>query len=306
MASCTVTPIDRYRPAKLADQVEHFLASKARTLGTGSGKTIRAYRHDLARFPASFGALGAGAVNRDALERHLRDLTESDGAPVAPATANRHHATLCSFFSWLVDQGTLEVSPMKGIGKVRVPDAEPGALTEVARAAVLANAKLHGTREHALIALLLATGLRIAEALALDIADLHLEDLAVTVRQGKGGKTRRAFLTHEARTILKRYLREHPDRRPHAPVFITSRGRLSYPRAAALFKTIAEGVTNPDGSPLHLHQLRHTFATAQLGKGLNPAHLMTLTGHTDLRTLGRYTNAAKEAAAEAEFRHFNQ
>lgn len=305
MPRASVTPIDQYRPRTLADQVSAFLEARRRILGPRVEKTtIRAYRHDLARFLAAFGGQDLQALTSDSLERYLRGLNKPDGSPLAPATLNRHRGSLVSFFGWLEEQGTIARTPMKGIRKARVPEAEPGTLSEETCVALLARAKKLGTREHALVALLLATGLRASEALALDVRDLDLGQLVLTVRHGKGDKARQVFITADERRVLRRLLAKHPDPRPHAPLFTSNRGRLSYPRASALFKEIADGLSNPDGSSLHLHQTRHTMATRLLAAGMNPIHLATLTGHADLRTLDRYTKAAKTAAAEAEFRKF--
>jgi site-specific recombinase XerD len=289
----------------MRDLVDAFIASKGRSLGKKSAKTIRAYGFDLERFLAASSGIAACEVRAVDLERHLSQLCKSDGTPVAPATANRHLATLASFFSWLVDRGTIESSPVKGIKPAKLKSLEPGALDPAVRSQLVERAKRKGTREHALVVLLLATGVRIAEALDLDVGDVQLEALTLVVKTGKGDKARTGCYTTDTRAVLKRYLKERAAG-THEPLFTSSRGsRLSYQRAASVFKEIAGDLRNVDGSPLHLHQLRHSFATEQLGKGMNPTLLMTLTGHSDPRTLGRYTLAAKEAAAEAEFRRHN-
>lgn len=299
-----VIPIDRHRPRRLRDLAAAFLASKARALGPSSGRTIQAYRRDLERFLAAFGDRPPD-LDASEVERYLLTLAKSDGSPVAPATAARHHAALSSFFTWLVEQEQIERSPMKKIKKTRVKEPPTGALSPALEEQLLRQAKEKDVRVHALLLLLVRTGLRISEALALDVRDLRLDELAIDVRSGKGDKQRQVFLTTDAKAALKRLLRGQPSPRPYDPVFTSQRGRLSYQRAAALFKAVAGHLRNSDGSELHLHQLRHTFCTTQLLKGMNPAHLMTLAGHADLRTLGRYVRAAQTQAAEDDFRRHN-
>jgi site-specific recombinase XerD len=307
MASRTIVAIGRFRRSNLADLVEEFLEVRRRVLGNRTEKTtIRAYRRDLEHFTGEFSTVVIEAITSGAIEKYLRELRTRTGAAVAPATANRHQATLSAFFGWLEDKAVITKNPMKGIHKARLPERAPGALSAETCAKLLARAQALGVREHALVQLLLATGMRISEALALNLEDIDLGRLTITVREGKGGKSRTVYVTQNERKLLRKLMAAHPSPAPFSPVFTSTRGRLSYQRAAALFKEIAAGLTNPDGSDLHLHQCRHTFATWQLAKGMNPIHLMTVTGHTDLRTLGRYTKAAKVAAAETEFRRVNQ
>lgn len=307
MASRSITSIDRYRRPTLNALVEEFLDARRRVLGSRTERTtICAYRRDLERFALSFHAVPLDEITAKAIETYLRDLRTAKGMPVAPATANRHQATLSAFFSWLEEREAIARNPIKGMRKARMPETAPGALTVETCDKLLAQARAMGTRELALVALMLATGMRIGEVLALNVEDLDLGSLSILVREGKGGKSRTVYITSDVRKTLKKLLAGHPNPAPFSPVFTSTRGRLSYQRAASLFKAIAAGLTNPDGSDLHLHQCRHTFATCQLAKGMNPVHLMTVTGHSDLRTLGRYTKAAKVAAAEGEFRRVNR
>lgn len=300
-----LVPLDAHRRPTLRDHVAYFLSSKARTLGSSSTRTIRSYRHDLNRFLVAFEGFDPSQITKRQIERYLIGLRRSDGMPVAPTTANRHQATLSSFFSWMVDQEAIAKHPMTGLKRIRVQDPDPRALDPDARSKLLLRAEREGLRERALVMLLLATGLRISEALHLDVRDLHLDDLRITVRWGKGGKLRQVYLTPEARSALQSYLASRHACR-HDPVFASRRGRLSYQRAAAIIRKIARGLVNADGTPLTWHQTRHSFATEQLGKGMAPTHLARITGHSDLRTLGRYTKAAQDAAAEAEFRRLNR
>lgn len=303
----SITPLDSRRRSTLPALVDAFLAAKARLLGMGSAKTVRAYGFDLRRFLADFGGYEAAQLSANDIERYLQGLKKANGTPVSPSTANRHLATLASFFSWLVERGEIESSPVKAVKKAKLKQPEPGALDAAVRAELVERARKKGLREHLLVTLMLATGLRIAEALALNVEDVLVEFMTINVKVGKGNKPRKVYFTSDERTLLKRYLKAMGNVGPYAPLFTSSRDRrLSYQRAASLFKEIAGDLPNLDGRPLNLHQLRHTYCSEQLGKGVNPAHLMATTGHADPRTLARYTMATKEAAAEAEYRKFNR
>jgi integrase len=118
-----------------------------------------------------------------------------------------------------------------------------------------------------LIGLLVATGLRIGEVLALDIADLDRRHRILTVKRGKFGKSRALPLCESVCQALDRYL-AHPRRRvstsPSAPLFVSGlQQRLAAPtawehiRAACVSAAIAKPWPRP-------HDLRHTFAVGRV------------------------------------------
>jgi site-specific recombinase XerD len=316
MTSRKVIPLRAQQQPDLATLSHEFLTSKARELGRES-KTVLAYRRDLTRFTAAFEGVLPADVSTAAIETYLAGLTVqghgagSEPRPVAPATMNRHLATLTGFFGWLEAREAIARSPLGGgrVKKAKLPRRPPAALDDVMREELVAAAKAHEPRLHLLVALMLASGLRIAEALALDVGDLDLADRRVQVRAGKGDKARVAYFGPEEAAIAKAYLKKHhrQPQRADAPLFESSRGnRLSYSRAYSLLQAIATDLVNADGSKLHWHQTRHDYATRQMRKGINPAMLMAILGHDDARVFNRYVEAAKQEAAEREYRRVNR
>ena len=138
----------------------------------------------------------------------------------------------------------------------------------------------------ALVALLLLgeAGLRAAEALALDLADIS-DDLTITVHAGKGGKPRTVFLAPARATALDRYVAwARPRLCPSAPtrsgpLIVGPHGRLSY---WGLYRTVkvAAGVRP--------HLLRHSAASRWLRAGMNLVHVQILLGHSSLATTQIY------------------
>lgn len=309
MSKSKVTPF-KVRAIKILtlDLVERFLAAKTGANGPATGNTSRAYRNDLRAFVASFDAWEVRGIDASRIVDYLNGLRRDDGKPLAQATKRRHRATLSSFFAWLEAQGLVDKNPIQGnLAKIRLPEPEANDLSLAVQEELVKRAKAVGPREHALIVLLLGTGLRISEALALVHGDLDLAGLRLMVQCGKGGKSRRVPFTPKVARVIRSYIRSKADQGPNEPLFLSSRGQaLSYPRAASLFKALAQGLTDDQKRPLHLHQLRHTYATRQLKVMEHPIHLATLTGHSDLRTLRRYAKAAEYDAAEAQFRKTNR
>jgi site-specific recombinase XerD len=149
-------------------------------------------------------------------------------------------------------------------------------------------------RNVALVAVMARAGLRVGEALALDLADVEINERSgwATVREGKGLKERVVPLSLQARKALTTYLEQRPN--GTNALFVTMRGNRLSKRTvqdmvteAARRAGIEQGVTP--------HTLRHTFATRFLEQGGDLATLRDILGHANLTTTSRYvhSNATK-------------
>ncbi|HEX6423779.1 MAG TPA: tyrosine-type recombinase/integrase [Acidimicrobiales bacterium] len=147
-------------------------------------------------------------------------------------------------------------------------------------------------RDAALLELLYGSGLRIAEATALDVDDLDLSRTRVVV-SGKGGRQRTVPLSEPAVHCLRRWLADGraalaTDLTPAGAVFLNRRGRRLTPRDARRI------VDRRASAPTHPHALRHTFATHLLNGGADLRVVQELLGHSDVATTQRYTHVSKE------------
>ncbi len=149
-----------------------------------------------------------------------------------------------------------------------------------------------------LIGLLATTGLRIREALALDIGDLDRRDRILTIRKGKFGKSRALPLRESTTRALVCYI-SHSQRSKQtdmsAPLFVSSRGRFGYETARGALReaSLAAGLPEPWPRP---HDLRHTFAQRRVVQwyeqgrdvdALLPA-LSTYLGHVSVESTRHY------------------
>lgn len=167
-----------------------------------------------------------------------------------------------------------------------------------------------------LLGLLYTTGMRIGEALALNIGDLDHRDRILTVRRGKFGKRRVLPLQDSTFEALLRYVNDplRPvGRDPSSPFFVSGRRRrLSYPtfRTAIQNACLAAGVPKPLPRP---HDFRHTFAINRVAAWyaekrdvnvLLPA-LSTYLGHVSIENTRLYltANGALLNQAAARFAH---
>ncbi|MFD3688735.1 tyrosine-type recombinase/integrase [Nocardiopsis sp. NPDC058631] len=311
-------------PADLAGELSAFTERLASATDLGAA-TRDKYRRSTVHFLAWLAeAREADAVDGDPLtdpaardwavrdyRRHLKNTRTARGTHLGAATINNRLAAVDAFFA------------LRGSGRpqvVREHLARPNAPRALAQRALLrflrTVARDAGPRDRAICHLAYYTGLRIAEIVALDVADIRLSARKGSVRvRGKGrlgGKDRTVPLHAQARTTLEELLDELG--RPAAGPLIRNRdgGALSTRAANAIVSALgaAAGIgPADDGEPFGPHVLRHTFGTDLVrGRGeVAPAPVdvvlvAELMGHADLNTTRRYTlptDADKTRALEA-------
>ena len=153
----------------------------------------------------------------------------------------------------------------------------------------MSDAAAMQARDTALFTLLYGCGLRIAEALALDVRDAPLPARTAMLRVvGKGGKERIVPVLPAVREAIAAWLALHPDRQPDSPLFVGARGRRLDPAVAQ--RTLRQ-FRRLHGLPEHAtpHALRHSFATHLLAGGADLRSIQDLLGHASLSTTQRYT-----------------
>jgi integrase len=190
-------------------------------------------------------------------------------------------------------------------------DAEITALMDAARRLPLRISRL---TYPALIGILAATGMRIGEALDLEVGDFDAATGIITLRRGKNDKSRLLPLHPTATTALTCYLRERDLLRPawsQGPLFISCAGtRVAYNTVGRTFRRLAEraGIRARSAACRpRIHDLRHSFAVASLLEAYRTGadvpsmlpRLATYLGHTDPKHTYWYLSAAPELLALA-------
>jgi integrase/recombinase XerC len=271
--------------------------------------TAEAYGQDLASFlgfiTRHIGAepdLAALAALRAAdFRAWLADQAEHG---LEPATRARHLSALRSFFRWLARRQGVSNAQLTLLVTPRVRRPLPRALSAGEARAVAedigeaSDAAAVQARDVALFTLLYGCGLRIAEALALDVRDAPLPGSEAMLRvTGKGAKQREVPVLPVVRQAVVAWLGYHPRRQPEAPLFMGVRGGRLDPavaqRTLRKFRRLA-------GLPEHAtpHALRHSFATHLLAGGADLRAIQDLLGHAKLSTTQRYTSVANERLLE--------
>jgi integrase/recombinase XerC len=223
-------------------------------------------------------------------------LAEQATNGIGNATRSRHLSAIRSFFRWLARRHGVsnpQVALLTG-PRVRKPLPKalsiPHATSITADIADMSDDAVIQARDTALFGLLYGSGLRIAEALALNVSDAPLPQSDAMLRvTGKGSKQRIVPVLPVVRSAIAAWLRVHPDRRPAAPLFLGARGaRLN----AGIAQRTLRNFRRLYGLPEHAtpHALRHSFATHLLAGGADLRSIQDLLGHASLSTTQRYTS----------------
>ena len=258
--------------------------------------TVEAYGSDIAGFQGFLTQhLGGEPDLVDLAALRAADLRAWLAAEAAAGAGNatraRHLAAVRSFFRFLARRHGVDNPALKLIATPRGKRPVPRALgvdqaVEVTdQIAGMADAAAMQARDTALFTLLYGCGLRIAEALALDVRDAPEAVLRVV---GKGGKERIVPVLPAVREAVAGWLALHPDRRPDSPLFLGARGGRLDPAVAQ--RTLRH-FRRLHGLPEHAtpHALRHSFATHLLAGGADLRSIQDLLGHASLSTTQRYT-----------------
>jgi len=147
----------------------------------------------------------------------------------------------------------------------------------------------------AIAMVLYGAGLRLSEALALEVGDVDGERGVIHVRKGKGGRAREAKLSPALHAWLRRYWDLQRPASPH--LFATRRGKppLKQSVCAALKKASAEVHIKKPVTP---HVLRHSFATHLLEQGTDVRVVAHLLGHESLESTMRYARVTQKLVRE--------
>ena len=294
--------------ARLVRHAERFLDHLAVERGVAPNTQV-AYRRDLRlylTYLSKRGITDPTMVGERDISDFLATLREQEYAPgkrYSSATVARVLAAVRGLHRFLVREGIAKADPAEPVGSPRVPRSLPRAMSldEVER--LLAAVPVDGmiaARDHAILELLYAAGLRISELTALDVDDLDLEERTVRCI-GKGSKERIVPLGRAAVDALGRYLTQSRPtlaRQNSGPaVFLNARGtRLTRQGCWKLLKKHAAAAElRRRISP---HTLRHSFATHLLDGGADIRVVQELLGHASVATTQVYTLVSRERLRE--------
>jgi len=272
-----------------------------------SPATIAAYGADLRAFAAGCTGRPDWSARPDAAREYLSSMARPPRV-LRPSTRRRRAAAVRAFYRFLFAEGLIERDVAGLLDLPRQQRQLPDTLDQAEVDALLsapAATTAEGLRDRALLELLYACGLRIGEALGLDLDDVSLRQRTVRVI-GKGDRERLLPVGAPALDALSAYLesvrtawleravaRDPRVARRGGPLFMSAQGRrLSRMsawrgiRRAALAAGIRGHVTP--------HTLRHSFATHLLEGGADLRVVQELLGHASISTTQLYTHLTGE------------
>ncbi len=241
---------------------------------------------------------------------HLREyFAEQLDRGLSAKTVHSRHGFLSVFFRWLLEEGEITSSPMARIKPPKLDDTPPPMVTDEQYAAMLktcAGRDFDNRRDMAIIRLLEDTGIRRAELANLQVDDLDLREMTVTV-MGKGRRVRTVPFTTETAVAIDRYLRERARRR-HAKdgaLFLSRFGGMSPNAIGEIVYRRAKqaGLVDSQGRELvSPHMFRHRFADRWKRSGGTEDSLMALGGWRNRDIMQRYGRANQAHRALEEYR----
>jgi site-specific recombinase XerD len=256
-----------------------------------SEHTLRAYRGNLTR-------LDTHLSERD---KYLRSATLLDirawlaadrisqgtRKPLSPASMARRISAVRSFYRWMLRERLVVVDPTARLSAPKVPRKSPRFLDLHEAAAVVERPTQQGwfrTRNRALLELMYGAGLRVSEAVSLDVKHLDLAERLVRVL-GKGNKERIVPFGPPAALALQQWIEQMGG---EGALFRNrSGGRLS---SRSAWRIARDAGLNNGVIGAHPHALRHSCATHLLGAGADLRTIQEQLGHASLSTTQRYTH----------------
>lgn len=267
-----------------------------------SARTAEEYARDVEAFgeflepghPKTAAFLKLSAATTSDVRRFVMELM---GPRKYTATSVRRKiAALRSFYSLQKREGRRPDNPAQDVPPPKAAKRLPQVMSE-AEVNTLLRTRIAGKddtlrlRNAAIMELLYASGIRRAELVGLNLADIDTERRMMRVL-GKGNKQRMVFMNEAAATAIRAYLGMRPRSNDEALFLSNRKTRLSHRQAWVIFREFAQ----LSGLTKHVtpHVMRHSFATHLLENGADIMTIKELLGHESLSTTQIYTNVSLE------------
>ena len=289
--------------AQLPNNAKLFLAWLEYQKGS-SEATVEAYAQDILDFERYLDESGLSLSAPDGIDKQMVQgfMAHLFRKGIAPSSRARKLSALRALFRHLLRTHKVNADPTANVHNPKQDQRHPAMLnvdqmfTLLAEAgedrtapATIANPdELMALRDKALLELLYGSGLRISEALDLDVDDVR-PGSTVLVVMGKGSKQRQILLSDTSMAALARWLEvrdQVPPQHGERAIFLGKRGkRLNRSQAARILDEHAKLA----GIPQHVspHDLRHSFATHMLEGGADLRAVQELLGHSRISTTQR-------------------
>ena len=263
-----------------------------------SANTLSSYIRDLTQFQSwllSNGVTDLRKVKKETINEYLLHMTHSGKSP---ATVTRSTASIKSFYAYLLQCGAVKTNPAKSVVAMKVERKFPEILTNREVELFLEQPKCvdeKGFRDHAMLELLYATGIRVSELIGLNVSDVNLT--VGFIRCTSHGKERIIPLYAAAVKALREYMENIRPRiiadENEPALFVNMNGdRMSRQGFWKIIKFYQEKAEiSKDITP---HTLRHSFAVHLLENGADLRSIQEMLGHADISSTQIYTHVIQK------------
>ncbi len=281
----------------MADYIGEY-ASYLRLERCSSDNTIASYVRDVTQFCRYLEEVEETELLQCAQEHIERYIAYMTGRGKSAASVARSVASLKSFYSYLLSQGVVRSNPAKHTAAVRTERKLPQILSGKEVDLFLEQPQCvdpKGYRDHAMLELLYATGIRVSELIGLNVEDVNLP--AGLIRCVSRGKERIIPLYAAAVKALTDYVRDIRPQlvlTPREPaLFVNMSGeRMSRQGFWKIVKYYQEKAQiDKDITP---HTLRHSFAAHLLENGADLRSIQEMLGHADISSTQIYSHMVKQ------------
>lgn len=249
--------------------------------------TRKSYRYSLERFAAESAPPDIEDVRIEHVRDHILRLRELNQSPISIA---QNLSSLRSFFNYQIRNRRLAHNPAHHVKAPKIPKKLPSVL-DVDEAVKLVGQSFEGTkalRNRALLELLYSSGIRLSEAVDLNVGDIDLRSGQAVVT-GKGNKQRLVPVGSHALEALNQWLVSRDKCLPNDPLFTGRRNsRIARRTVQDIVKKAGLNALNDDS--VHPHLLRHCFASHMLESSSDLRAVQELLGHESIETTQVYTH----------------
>lgn len=294
------------------DDVEKYLEYLSFQKGYSSN-TVISYRRDIYKFleymekeNASFNDVDSILIRNFLLEETLNGISKR--------SSQRRLVALRRFYEWMLKEKKVKFNPFKIISSPKLDKTLPDFLHQEEIDELFVNNEKRtdflALRDHALLELLYASGLRVSEVVNLTLDQVESQTRIIKVT-GKGNKERMVPYSVECKKTLDKYIDEcrkeivEKNKLENDPkaLFLNARGeKLTTRGIEYILKSIEKKIGME--LDLHPHKMRHSFATHLLDEGVDLRVIQEILGHESLETTQVYTHISTSKMIESYQNYF--
>jgi site-specific recombinase XerD len=224
------------------------------------------------------------AVTHATVSRYIEHLMSK---MLASKTVNCHLNGIRQFYHYLrEEEGVTIPNPVKKTHIQKMPQPLPRHLRDEQVETLFKS--IQGARDRAMFMLMLRCGLRVEEVAHLTLGVIDVKRRTILVEDGKGGKDRVVYLSHDALQTLAAYLKVRPPSRSRKIFLAEKKPCHGQPISVRGIQRRLEMYARQAKLKVSCHHLRHTMATQLLNADADLSTIQDLLGHSHVKTTQRY------------------